>query len=233
MTELDGERQRLKETLARYGETLAATHDLQALVGAVLDTAVQATRSRGGRLLLYDRRPRRGHRAGADRHRPRVAHRPADGRARRARPGGRGDPWRSSRARRTRAAADADRADPAREAAAGLVTVVDPEDGPFAADDIETLSGLAVQAGVAIENARLHRQVEQQAVTDELSGTREPAPVLRRARARVRARPAVRPAAVPDHARHRRLQADQRHARARAPGRRRRDALGGGDDPGA
>src|SRR4029079_11303673 len=42
----------------RYGETLAATHDLNALVGAVLDTAVQATRARGGRLLLYD--PERG-----------------------------------------------------------------------------------------------------------------------------------------------------------------------------
>jgi len=48
--------------------------------------------------------------------------------------------------------------------------VVDPEGGQFAADDVETLSGLAVQAGVAIENARLHRQVEQQAITDELSG---------------------------------------------------------------
>ena len=47
MTELAGERQRLKETLHRYGETLAATHDQQALIGAVLDTAVQATRGRG------------------------------------------------------------------------------------------------------------------------------------------------------------------------------------------
>ena len=52
----------------------------------------------------------------------------------------------------------------------GLVTVVDPEDGAFGPDDVETLSGLAVQAGIAIENARLHRRVEQQAVTDELTG---------------------------------------------------------------
>src|SRR4029079_9107788 len=54
MTELEWERARLKETLARYGETLAATHDLRALVGAVLETAVRATRARGRRLLLYD-----------------------------------------------------------------------------------------------------------------------------------------------------------------------------------
>ena len=52
----------------------------------------------------------------------------------------------------------------------GLVTVVDPADGYFGSDDVETLSGLAVQAGVAIENARLHRVVEQQAVTDALTG---------------------------------------------------------------
>ncbi len=52
----------------------------------------------------------------------------------------------------------------------GLVTVVDPEDGYFGTDDVETLAGLAVQAGVAIENARLHRVVEQQAVTDALTG---------------------------------------------------------------
>ena len=52
----------------------------------------------------------------------------------------------------------------------GVVTVVDPEDGAFGADDVETLAGLAAQAGVAIENARLHRVVEQQAITDELTG---------------------------------------------------------------
>ena len=78
MGELEAERGRVKQTLQRYGETLAATHDLDALVGAVLDTAVQATRARGGRLLLYDPEKRRGHRARPDRHGDGVAHRPAD-----------------------------------------------------------------------------------------------------------------------------------------------------------
>src|SRR3954451_1325714 len=54
MTELEGERARLKTTVARYGETLAATHDLRVLLGGVLELAVQATKARGGRLLLYD-----------------------------------------------------------------------------------------------------------------------------------------------------------------------------------
>jgi diguanylate cyclase (GGDEF)-like protein len=52
----------------------------------------------------------------------------------------------------------------------GAVTVVDPERGRFDEDDRETLVGLAGQAAVAIENARLHKIVEQQAITDGLTG---------------------------------------------------------------
>ena len=167
--ELEAERGRFKETLQRYGETLAATHDLNALVGAVLDTAVQATRARGGRLLLYD--PERGEaieqaRIGTARgsrtdlpmvvaagiglegealsaHEPRVVQTP-----------------------RAMLAVPILR----EHQLLGLVTTVDPEDGGFGDEDIESLSALAVQAGVAIENARLHRVVERQAVTDALTG---------------------------------------------------------------
>jgi len=169
MTELAGERQRLKETLARYGETLAATHDQQALIGAVLDTAVQATRSRGGRLLLYD--PDRGE----------ATEQARIGTARGSRtdlpmvvPAGRGLEGEAVMAVEPRTA---NSPRPMltvpilrEKQLLGMVTVVDPEDGRFAPDDIETLSGLAVQAGIAIENARLHRRVKEQAVTDELTG---------------------------------------------------------------
>jgi two-component system cell cycle response regulator len=169
MTELAGERQRLKETLHRYGETLAATHDQQALIGAVLDTAVQATRSRGGRLLLYD--PDRGE----------ATEQARIGTARGSRtdlpmvvPAGRGLEGEAVMAVEPRTA---NSPRPMltvpilrEKQLLGLVTVVDPEDGAFAPDDIETLSGLAVQAGIAIENARLHRRVKEQAVTDELTG---------------------------------------------------------------
>jgi diguanylate cyclase (GGDEF)-like protein len=169
MMELEGERARLKTTLARYGETLAATHDLRALMGAVLETAVQATKARGGRLLLYDaergeatEQVRMGTARGSRADLPMVV------------PAGRGVEGEALLAQQPRSAA-APRALVAvpilrEQTVLGVVTVVDPQDGAFGPDDVETLAGLAVQAGVAIENARLHRAVEQQAVTDELTG---------------------------------------------------------------
>jgi diguanylate cyclase (GGDEF)-like protein len=169
MTELESERARLKETLARYGETLAATHDLRALVGAVLETAVRATRARGGRLLLYDgvrgeatEQARIGTARGSRTDLPMVVS---------AGTGLEGEAIQSLEPRESRGTRPMLAVPILREhQPLGVVTVVDPEGGQFAADDVETLSGLAVQAGVAIENARLHRQVEQQAITDELSG---------------------------------------------------------------
>ena len=167
--ELEAERGRFKETLQRYGETLAATHDLNALVGAVLDTAVQATRARGGRLLLYD--PERGE----------AIEQARIGTARGSRTdlpmvvaagiGLEGEALSAHEPRVVQAPRAMLAVPILREhQLLGLVTTVDPEDGGFSDDDIESLSALAVQAGVAIENARLHRVVERQAVTDALTG---------------------------------------------------------------
>jgi diguanylate cyclase (GGDEF)-like protein len=167
--ELEAERGRFKETLQRYGETLAATHDLNALVGAVLDTAVQATRSRGGRLMLYD--PERGE----------AVEQARIGTARGSRAdlpmvvtAGDGIEGAALAAHEARAV-QAPRAMLAvpilrEHHLLGLVTTVDPQEGAFADDAVEALSALAVQAGVAIENARLHQVVERQAVTDALTG---------------------------------------------------------------
>ena len=194
MGELEAERGRFKETLQRYGETLAATHDLNALVGAVLDTAVQATRARGGRLLLYD--AERGEaieqaRIGTARG---PALRPAHGRRRRRRPRGRGA--RDARAAcQPGAARDAGGADPARAPPARPRHRRRPGGRRLLATTTSSRSRRSrVQAGVAIENARLHRVVERQAVHRRAHRARQPAPVLRGARPRVRARPAVRPA---------------------------------------
>jgi diguanylate cyclase (GGDEF)-like protein len=167
--ELEAERGRFKETLQRYGETLAATHDLNALVGAILDTAVQATRARGGRLLLYD--PERGE----------AIEQARIGTARGSRTdlpmvvaagiGLEGEALSAHEPRVIQAPRAMLAVPILREhQLLGLVTTVDPEDGGFGDDDIESLSALAVQAGVAIENARLHRVVERQAVTDALTG---------------------------------------------------------------
>ena len=167
--DLETERGRLKTTLARYGETLAATHDLRALLGAVLETALQVTRARGGRLLLYN--PQRGE----------ATEQVRLGTARGSRadlpmvvPAGRGLEGEALRSQEPRSATSprAVLAVPImrEQTLLGLVTVVDPEDGAFESGDVETLAGLAVQAGVAIENARLHRAVERQAITDDLTG---------------------------------------------------------------
>jgi two-component system, cell cycle response regulator len=167
--ELEAERGRFKETLQRYGDTLAATHDLNALVGAVLDTAVQATRSRGGRLMLYD--PERGE----------AVEQARIGTARGSRAdlpmvvtAGDGVEGAALAAHESRTV-QAPRAMLAvpilrEHHLLGLVTAVDPQEGAFGDDDVEVLSALAVQAGVAIENARLHQVVERQAVTDALTG---------------------------------------------------------------
>ncbi|MEP6640995.1 MAG: diguanylate cyclase [Gaiellales bacterium] len=169
MGELEAERGRFKETLQRYGETLAATHDLDALVGAVLDTAVQATRERGGRLLLYDaergeavEQARIGTARGSRSDLPVVVA---------AGDGLEGDALASHEPRVAQVPRAVLAVPILREHhLLGLVTAVDPEEGAFSDDDVESLSALAVQAGVAIENARLHRVVERQAVTDALTG---------------------------------------------------------------
>jgi len=169
MGELEAERGRFKETLQRYGETLAATHDLNALVNAVLDTAVQATRARGGRLLLYDaergeaiEQARIGTARGMRSDLPVVVA---------AGDGLEGGALATHEPRVSQVPRAVLAVPILREHhLLGLVTAVDPEEGAFSDEDVEALSALAVQAGVAIENARLHRVVERQAVTDSLTG---------------------------------------------------------------
>ena len=218
--ELEAERGRFKETLQRYGETLAATHDLNALVGAVLDTAVQATRARGGRLLLYD--PERGE----------AIEQARIGTARGSRTdlpmvvaagiGLEGEALSAHEPRVVQAPRAMLAVPILREhQLLGLVTTVDPEDGGFGDDDIESLSALAVQAGRRDRERAPAPRRRAPGGHRRADRPRQPAPVLRGARAGVRALPAVRDAALADPARHRRLQADQRHSR---PPRRRRGA---------
>ena len=48
--------------------------------------------------------------------------------------------------------------------------VVDPPEGGFSAESSALAEWLAAQASIALENARLHQVVREQAVTDELTG---------------------------------------------------------------
>ena len=49
--ELDDERRRLRDVTVRFGEALAATHDIGELLRVVVETAMEATGARGGSLL--------------------------------------------------------------------------------------------------------------------------------------------------------------------------------------
>jgi diguanylate cyclase (GGDEF)-like protein len=51
LAELDAERARLRDAIARFGNVLAATHDVDQLRRAVVETAVEATGASGGVLL--------------------------------------------------------------------------------------------------------------------------------------------------------------------------------------
>jgi diguanylate cyclase (GGDEF)-like protein len=54
LTELEAERGRVREALARFGEALTATHDAKQLLNIVGATAAEATSARGSRIVLPD-----------------------------------------------------------------------------------------------------------------------------------------------------------------------------------
>ena len=54
LAELEAERGRVREALARFGEALAATHDAKQLLRIVAATAVEATSARGSRIVSAD-----------------------------------------------------------------------------------------------------------------------------------------------------------------------------------
>jgi diguanylate cyclase (GGDEF)-like protein len=129
LDELEGERLRVREAIARFGEALAATHDPAHLVRVVVETAVEATGAAGGVAV------------GPDGELARV-----------------GDP-----------AAGAERIElPLRVATQNFGRLA--LSGSFDATQIETATALASQVATALENARLHRIVEQQALVDSLTG---------------------------------------------------------------
>jgi diguanylate cyclase (GGDEF)-like protein len=121
----------VREVSALIGHALEATHDPKALLPVILEATVQATRARGGRLLIDGeeilRRGSLG--AGAD---------PLD-------------------------------IDLGLHGDGALILELIPPRGGFSAETRELAHSLAVQAATALENARLHRIVQRQAVTDELT----------------------------------------------------------------
>jgi diguanylate cyclase (GGDEF)-like protein len=130
LDELEAERGRLRDAITRFGEALAATHDVEQLLRVIVESAVEATGAVGGRL---------------------------------ASEGGTvvesGD-----------AAADGQRLElpitAGRETFGTLLLV----GRAFDVEQRMTATSLASHAAIALENARLHRIVEHQAMVDGLTG---------------------------------------------------------------
>jgi diguanylate cyclase (GGDEF)-like protein len=130
-SELSG--RRVREAVALVGEALAATHDPDALLPVILESAVGATGAVGARLVSE----------GVER-------------ARAGRPERGGPPLTVS-------------LDTEGEHVGSLLLYPSPG-SPFTEDEGRLAHWLAAQASIALENARLHRTVEQQAITDHLTG---------------------------------------------------------------
>ena len=123
----------VRDAVALVGETLAATHNPDALLPVILQAAVEATGAAGGAITTDG---------------VQVATRgstPAD------------------------AAGTLEVALEVSEGSPGLMTLYPPPEG-FDPEAEDAAAWIVAQAMIALENARLHGQVQRQAVTDELTG---------------------------------------------------------------
>ena len=130
LAELESERGRLRDAITRFGEALAATHDMRQLLRVIVEATVEATGARGARLHA------------------------ADGTIVET-----GDPD-----------ADGEVLEfplTAARTAFGTLTIVGEQFDP---EQRMAANSLASHATIALENARLHRIVERQALVDGLTG---------------------------------------------------------------
>ena len=130
LEDLEVERRRLRDLTIRFGEALASTHDVDQLLRAIAETAVESTRASGGHVTG------------------------PDGRAVQV-----GDPDAGPKRLEL----------PLRAGGTSVGSLV-LYGSEFSVLDIETASLLGDHAGIALENAQLHRLLEQQALVDALTG---------------------------------------------------------------
>ncbi|MGI8557125.1 MAG: diguanylate cyclase [Solirubrobacteraceae bacterium] len=162
LEDLRREQARLEGALQRIGETFASNLDRDGLLEIVLRTAVDGVRASAGRAVVPTERGEHQH------ERARVG--PADefleslSAAEKASLG-------SSAPANADAGGGFALAHPLAGAAGSFGTVsVARRDGAFTDRERELFHYLARQAGVSMENVGLHELVQQQAVTDELTG---------------------------------------------------------------
>jgi diguanylate cyclase (GGDEF)-like protein len=130
LAELESERGRLRDAIARFGEVLAATHDVNQLLRVIVEAAVEATGASGARLLADDGT---------------IVETGAP----------------DSEGKRLEFQLTAGRTN------FGTLTIAGDS---FDVEQTMAANSLAAHAAIALENARLHRIVERQALVDGLTG---------------------------------------------------------------
>jgi diguanylate cyclase (GGDEF)-like protein len=130
VAELDAERGRLRDATVRFGEALAATHDVDQLLRVIVETVVEATGATGGLVVGLGGEV--------------VQSGPI-----------------SDRGERFELPLTAGRQ------SFGTLTL---SGRGFTVDQRRTAATLVAHAGIALENARLHRIVSRQALVDMLTG---------------------------------------------------------------
>jgi len=128
--ELEAERARVRDAFSRFGEALAATHDVDQLLRVIVDVAVEATGASGGVLVASS-----------------------------------GDAFRAGEPRPGEETLELPLAAGRNEF--GRLTLHGSGFGP---EERMTAASLVSHAAIALENARLHRIVERQALVDGLTG---------------------------------------------------------------
>jgi two-component system cell cycle response regulator len=189
--ELQASRDEQRRNLARFGDTLSQTHNLPAILDAILDTAMQSVRAAGGALFLTSADSRYLYLTAGRGLEGRLGEPPGDGDARkRVRFGGDGVTGRvaatgqdlravtGSRPGQVQLAEDEPAAAcvlsvPLRSGGrvTGVLNLYDRTDGrEFDDGDLTTIRTFAGQAAAAIENVLLHHETQRLSVTDGLTG---------------------------------------------------------------
>jgi diguanylate cyclase (GGDEF)-like protein len=162
--ELAHQRRRLRQSIRRTGQTLAANLDRPALLELALKTAADAVHASGGRLVVLSS-PDPGVDTGSIGSLKGVERPIEDAELSALQNGSIGE----SRAGQTFVASVALRPLEREGRLYGAITVA--RNGrPFSDEERELLRLLAAQTTLALENIELHYQVRRQAVTDELTG---------------------------------------------------------------
>ena len=180
LDELQSSRDELRANLGRLGDTLRSTHDLTSLLGVVLETATRAMKAKSGAVyLLSNTRTELTVKCAHQLDKALAGRRIRVGEGLAGRVAQTRMPLMVPSSAPPPAPSDAEPADPTMIAVPlesathliGVLALYGREFGQnFSQSDLETLTSLARQAAVGIENVLLHQEAQRLSITDGLTG---------------------------------------------------------------